>query len=236
MYFGRFPLIRARIGDEQKIVEDFFVRIVPGMDYEKLVSRLVPYTVEGNKTIEQVAFDYYGDVLLHWVVILSNNMTDVYTEWPVNDDVLFKQIYDTYPFTVQFPFNHGIVFGDTLQSSEGYHFICTQVNQDVVELFSADGVAHIAIDVPLFKDSDLSTPIFALAVSDPEESLHHCEDVATGYWVDYDEDLVAQGIIREVSNLENATEENDKKRTIRLLDKKYLGDFVQKFQREMTGS
>lgn len=72
-----------------------------------------------------------------------------------------------------------------------------------------------------------------LSVEDPLNTIHHYEDVETGYWVDFDVNLLGQGLIRAVSNVDYEYQQNEKKRTIRILDKRYLGDFIQNFEREL---
>lgn len=41
------------------------------------------YDVQDGETPESVAFDYYGDAGLHWIIMMTNNINDVYTDWPM---------------------------------------------------------------------------------------------------------------------------------------------------------
>ena len=49
------------------------------------------YTVKGNDRPDNVAFEVYGDPTLDWVVLLSNNIINVYKEWPLD-----QQAFDAY--------------------------------------------------------------------------------------------------------------------------------------------
>ena len=44
-------------------------------------SVMYPYTLEEGDTPTMIAYDYYGSVDYVWLVLLSNNMIDPYTQW-----------------------------------------------------------------------------------------------------------------------------------------------------------
>jgi len=68
-----------------------------------------PYTVKSNETPEEIAFYYYDDASLSWLVLLANNIIDVGAQWPKTTEqfenyitnkylVQYKSwLYDTYP-------------------------------------------------------------------------------------------------------------------------------------------
>lgn len=45
-------------------------------------SNFAYYTVQDGDTPETIAYDYYGDAALQWVLLLTNNITNYYTQWP----------------------------------------------------------------------------------------------------------------------------------------------------------
>lgn len=45
-------------------------------------SNFIEYTIEDGDTPDSIAYDYYGDATLHWVLLLTNNITNYYTQWP----------------------------------------------------------------------------------------------------------------------------------------------------------
>ena len=49
------------------------------------------YTIVGDDRPDNVAFEVYGDSTLDWVVLLSNNIINVYDEWP-----LVQSAFDAY--------------------------------------------------------------------------------------------------------------------------------------------
>lgn len=234
MFFEKFPVILARVGNEFKNIEDFFLRVAPSEKYNKLANLLTPYFVAGGQRIEDVAFDVYGDQTLHWVILLCNNIVNPYEEWPLDDDVLYKRMFAWYNFTVGVPASHGLVAGDVVSSNNGYTFSVEAVSSERVILKSQVGIAYLSREDFLYLENrGTKTPISIRSVEDPLTTTHHYEEVQSGYWVDFDADLFGQRLIRSVSNLEYEESLNEKKRTIRVLDKRYLSDFIQTFEREI---
>ena len=45
-----------------------------------------PYVIQLNERIEHVAYNYYGDPNLTWLVLLSNDIVDPYFEWYLNPE------------------------------------------------------------------------------------------------------------------------------------------------------
>lgn len=54
------------------------------------------YTVAEGERPEDVAFYYYDDASLAWLVLMSNNIMDPYSEWPMSQENLEKHIVDKY--------------------------------------------------------------------------------------------------------------------------------------------
>lgn len=233
--FERFPQFTARIDGKGVLMTDLFVRLVPGSSYLQLVNQLAPYYVGDGIRIEDVAFDLYGDQTLYWVVLLCNYMTNPFAEWPLNEDVLMKRIFDRYPFIVQVSPDHGVKAGDVLQSTDGYWFTTESVGTETLVLKTQYAqVGYLNQEAYLYNRSAASTAIDIRSTQTPLDSIHHYEDVETGYWVDFNANDLAQGIQRSVTNQEYEVTENDKKRSIRVLDKRYLNQFIQSFEREMN--
>jgi len=50
---------------------------------------------DGEKP-EDVAFKWFGDAQLHWVILMTNNITDRYYQWPMNQPQFEEFIKDKY--------------------------------------------------------------------------------------------------------------------------------------------
>ena len=49
----------------------------------KLSSNFEKYSVQGDERPDQVAYDFYGDSALDWVVLTTYNIVHVRDEWPM---------------------------------------------------------------------------------------------------------------------------------------------------------
>jgi len=59
----------------------------------------VKYNIIGDERPDNVANEYYGDPTLDWMVLLSNNIVNVYDEWPLTQrafDIFLIEKYGTY--------------------------------------------------------------------------------------------------------------------------------------------
>ena len=54
------------------------------------------YTIKNNQRPDQVALEVYGDMDLDWVVLLTNNIINLYDEWPMSEDELERYIDSEY--------------------------------------------------------------------------------------------------------------------------------------------
>ena len=52
--------------------------------------------VQDGERPEDIAFQYYGDAELHWVILMTNNVTDRYYQWPLSQPQFQEHIADKY--------------------------------------------------------------------------------------------------------------------------------------------
>ena len=78
------------------LVKNFFRRfqVNPDIfDYAVFYNKII---VENNMRIEQVADKVYGSSGLDWVVAITNDITNLYQDWPVSDYSLQKWVESQY--------------------------------------------------------------------------------------------------------------------------------------------
>lgn len=80
-YFSNYPLIQY----QGKTVRDITRRSKVIEETLRDPYVFLPYTVMEGEKPEDVANGYYGSVDDTWIVLLSNNITDPYTQWPMSD-------------------------------------------------------------------------------------------------------------------------------------------------------
>ena len=125
---------------------------------------------DGEKP-EDIAYKWFGDAELHWVILMTNNVTDRYYEWPMNQVQFQTMLEDKYS--------------------------------------NPDGIHHYEIT----RDSGRTTG------QGPNDY---------SYLVECNSDT-ANAV--SVSNREYEEREQDRKRSIRLLNQTYLSDFLEEFDK-----
>ncbi len=54
------------------------------------------YDVPDGERPEDIAFKLYGDPELHWVILMTNNITDRYYQWPLTQPQFQEHLKDKY--------------------------------------------------------------------------------------------------------------------------------------------
>ena len=98
MYFERFPK-----GDyilpgttTYKQVVDLFRRIKIKDKIRNEASLYSEYFVTNGERPEQIAHKHFGSAELHWVVLITNNITDAFYEWPLSFSAFEDFVKDKY--------------------------------------------------------------------------------------------------------------------------------------------
>ena len=68
---------------DYQTVKNIFKRAVIRNDIFDEVTAFEKYSVEGDERPDQVAYDFYNDSGLDWVVLTTNNIIHVRDEWPM---------------------------------------------------------------------------------------------------------------------------------------------------------
>ena len=98
MYFGHFPLIPYdSVGDGKfKLVTNLLKRVAVRSKVKTNVLVFDTYDVKSGETPEMIADKLYNDPELHWVVLLMNDITDRYHQWPLTENQFIAHINDKY--------------------------------------------------------------------------------------------------------------------------------------------
>ena len=75
---------RGRSEGDYSVVKNFFKRGKLREDIFQDLTFFTKYVVEGDDRPDNVADKVYNDPTLDWVVLLSNNITNVQSEWPLS--------------------------------------------------------------------------------------------------------------------------------------------------------
>ena len=102
-YFSYLPNLKyssllKTAGDNTTTVEvkNLFRRAKLREDFTSVATLFEKYKVEGGDRPDQVAEKFYGDENLDWVVLTSNNITDIRSQWPLAEHDLNNILNDKY--------------------------------------------------------------------------------------------------------------------------------------------
>jgi len=128
MYFKSFPIIPYdSVGDLQfKDVTNLLRRVGLRAKLKSNTSLYDTYDVKEGETPEIIAFKLYGDSELHWIILIVNDITDRYHQWPMNFSQFNEYLNDKYSNP------DGIHHYETTQSS-GDTKVKIQIENDVDE-------------------------------------------------------------------------------------------------------
>ena len=98
MYFTSFPKIVYDIDNTGKltVVTEIFRRIKIREKIADNTALYFKYIVQNGDTPETVAYRHFGSQHLHWVILLTNNITDRYYGWPLNDQDFESYVNNKY--------------------------------------------------------------------------------------------------------------------------------------------
>ena len=98
MYFAQFPLnVYDSVGDvSYKLVTHLLKRVAIRAKVKVNTLFFDTYDVKEGETPEMIADKLYDDPELHWIVLMVNDITDRYHQWPKNQNQFLSHINDKY--------------------------------------------------------------------------------------------------------------------------------------------
>ena len=97
-YFSRFPYMAYDITNSgnYKLLPDILRRVKARTAVKEGRYLFDSYDVKNGEKPEDIAFKFYGDAELHWVILMTNNVTDRYYQWPMTQPQFQEFIEDKY--------------------------------------------------------------------------------------------------------------------------------------------
>lgn len=101
-YFKRLPDVEyPKISSDSKIseyekIKNIFKRGVIREDIFENLSFFEKYSIIGDERPDNVANKFYKNADLDWVILLANNITNVYEEWPMPARAFDRYLIDKY--------------------------------------------------------------------------------------------------------------------------------------------
>ena len=92
------------------------------------------YDVLDTQKPEDIAYDYYGDAGLHWIILMVNNINDIYTDWPMSVTRLERYTKSKYD-------NIDAVHHYEIYQESGDTTVTIELPNDVAQTIPADATA-----------------------------------------------------------------------------------------------
>ena len=93
MYFSSFPKVAydSKGQGNAKVVTNLLKRVAIRSKVKNSAMLYDTYDIKNGDTPESLADQLYNDPQLHWVILLTNDITDRYHDWP-----MYEQQFNTY--------------------------------------------------------------------------------------------------------------------------------------------
>jgi len=98
MYFSQFEQGYYDLkGDgNEKLVTDLMTRVKVREKIIDEASLYDKYDVPSGERPEDTAFKHFGSAQYHWIILMTNNITDAFYEWPMSEQTFETFLVDKY--------------------------------------------------------------------------------------------------------------------------------------------
>ena len=94
--FVRTKSYRTGTNDPYVMAKNLFRRIKIRDDLSDVILGFEKYTIQNNERPDQVAEKVYKNVNYDWVILLCNNIINIYDEWPMTEQELYNYMVRKY--------------------------------------------------------------------------------------------------------------------------------------------
>ena len=97
-YFSRFPMMTYDVAGNKnyKLLPDILRRVKLRSGLRSGAFMFDKYDVKDGERPEDIAFKWFGDPEYHWVILMTNNVTDRYYQWPLSQPQFQEHLTDKY--------------------------------------------------------------------------------------------------------------------------------------------
>ena len=100
-FFSNLPIVFIADSKPDKAItytetKNIFRRVILEESLQKIATAFEEYVIPEGDRPDNVAQEFYGDSELDWIILFSNNIIDVYTQWPKSELNLIKYVNESY--------------------------------------------------------------------------------------------------------------------------------------------
>ena len=94
--FVRTSSYRTGSNDPYVQAKNLFRRIKIRDDLSDVILGFEKYIIQNNERPDQIADDLYGDTTYDWVILITNNIINIYDEWPMSEQEMYNHMVRKY--------------------------------------------------------------------------------------------------------------------------------------------
>ena len=95
-FFSNYPTTRIKQDGVFKVITNLSRYVRSSNDLLLNSYEYYDYTIGGDERPDQVAFTEYGDTKYYWIVLVTNNIRNIWTEWPLGQQAFDNFIVNKY--------------------------------------------------------------------------------------------------------------------------------------------
>ena len=162
MYFDSFPKIfYDSVGQgNPKVVTNLLRRVAIRAKVKTNTMLYDTYDVKSGETPEIIAHKLYGDPELHWVVLMVNNVTDRYHDWPMSTPQFLAFVTDKYS-------DPNATHHYEIAQSSGDETIKINIGTDNTDHPTATAITNFEFETSVAKFLAINKPILSANISCP---------------------------------------------------------------------
>lgn len=229
MYFEKFPKTFYSLDDIRtvQVVTDILTRVVVTKELQDKFGVFDEYDVRDTDTPENLAFQFYGDSKLHWILLHFNDILDPRFEWPLSSDNLVNFVNGKYA------------------SIDGIHHYedssGNEVNGNVIlnstsftGINVADPIVNLTESGTAFVTSKPSST--SLVVTTTKGGFRTGDQIALGSNTLVTANITSTNIVSgtAVTNLVYEDRQNELKRRIKVLKPQFVSRVISDFESEIS--
>jgi hypothetical protein len=93
-YLSQLPDVNSN--ETYITVKNLFKRAKLRTDIVNIITAFNYYQIEDNQRPDVIAQKLYGDAELDWVILITNNITNIREEWPLSNQNLYNHMIEKY--------------------------------------------------------------------------------------------------------------------------------------------
>ncbi len=132
-YFSQFPLMAYDMAGNQqyKLLPNILKRVQLRSGLRSGSFMFDNYDVKDGERPEDVAYKWFGDADYHWVILMTNNITDRYYQWPLSQPQFAEHLTDKYGAGSEDDTHHYEIPQSSGKTSSRDYSHMVEVNSDV---------------------------------------------------------------------------------------------------------